>query len=285
MDLYEQSVIEVFILQQDRITGTQLFQLLNVPSTEPQRGMDGLVRNNEVITTEITHCELHRTTVDTTWLELIYHIVGPCPAVCPDRDSVQGSGYPEMPPYPCQAAYVNDEYASLPGVPIPPLSEVNSHCNFRPDCKESHLPELAVCSHDLACVPGTPPVTTASPPTLPPCHPSSRERILWLSTVHLFASVPADDVPYDGYVTYACHEGYSVNGAGLLDQTVQGCALAHVLGAIIPCLPTVCSSPPSIPNAATAPSLVSYQIVHGSSAPYICLDGHEVSNGSTSFDG
>jgi len=176
LDLYEQSVIEVFILQQDRITGTQLFQLLNVPSTEPQRGMDGLVRNNEVITTEITHCELHRTTVDTTWLELIYHIVGPCPAVCPDRDSVQGSGYPEMPPYPCQAAYVNDEYASLPGVPIPPLSEVNSHCNFRPDCKESHLPELAVCSHDLACVPGTPPVTTASPPTLPPVtHPPGTE--------------------------------------------------------------------------------------------------------------
>lgn len=285
LDLYEQTVIEVRILQQDRIheytTLSVVECLLNRTTERNGRPCD---ETTEEITVEITHCELHRTTVDTTWLELIYHIVGPCPAVCPDRDSVQGRCYPEMPPYPCQAAYLNGEYASLPDVPIPPFSEVNSHCNPRPDCQECHLPELAVCSHDLACVPGTPPVTTEAPPTLPPVtHPPGPESC-GSPPAHPFASVPALDVPYGGYVTYTCHEGYSVGGAGLLDQTIQCCAIGHVFGDIIPCLPTVCGSPPSIPNAGTLPSFVPQQIVHGSSAPYICLEGHQVSDGSTSFD-
>ena len=285
LDLYEQTVIEVRILQQDRIqeyTTLSVVECLLNRTTE--RNGRPCEESTDEITTEITHCELHRTTVDTTWLELIYHIVGPCPAVCPDRDSVQGRCYPEMPPYPCQAAYINGEYASLPDVPIPPFSEVNSHCNLRPDCQECHLPELAVCSHDLACVPGTPPVTTESPPTLPPVTHSPGPESCGSPPEHPFASVPALDVPYGGYVTYTCHDGYSVNGAGLLDQTVQCCAMAHVFGTIIPCLPTVCGSPPSISNADIAPSFVPHQIVHGSSAPYICLNGHEVSDGSTSFD-
>jgi len=288
LDLYDLTVREVRILQQDRITEFTTLEVVQcLLNRTTERNGRPCEEATDEITVEITHCEHHRTTVNSSWLELIYPIVPPCPAVCPSRDSVQGRCYPEMPPYPCQAEYVNVEYASLPDVPMPPFSELNSHCNFRPDCQECQLPEIAICSHDLACPPGGPtvhPPVTDPPPTLPPVTDPPGTENCGLPPVHPNADVPAVSIPYGGYATYTCIDGFSVEGGGQVDQTVQCCAIAHIFGNILPCLPTACGSPPIITHAMLAPTLVELEVVHGSSAPYICQEGYQLADGSTSFD-
>lgn len=288
LDLYDQTVREVRILQEDRInefTTLEVVQCLLNRTTE--RNGRPCEESTDEITVEITHCEHHRTTVNSSWLELIYHIVPPCPAVCVDRDSVQGRCYPEMPPYPCQVEYLNAEYASLPEVPMPVFSEVNSHCNFRPDCQECHLPEIAMCSHDLACPPGGPtilPPVTAAPPTLPPVTQPPPTDSCGVPPVHPNADVPAVAVPYGGYAIYTCHEGYSVNGNGQLEQIAPCCPVGHVFGEVFPCQQTMCGSPPQVWNARYVPSSNEVVILHGSSAPYECLEGYELSDGSTTLN-
>lgn len=74
---------------------------------------------------EFTHCEHNSTSVDCSWLDIVYPDPPPYPPP------------PTPPTYPCSPAFVNEEYNFLwyQEVPQPLFHNTNSHCNQRPDCQ------------------------------------------------------------------------------------------------------------------------------------------------------
>lgn len=171
---YNVTVHEVKLQEIDRISEYKTLSvvqcLLDRTSERNGRPCD---ESTDEISEEVTHCEQVRTTTDVTWLELTYHIVVANPHPCPDRHQVVGRCWPEVPPFPCQAQYLTEEYGSLPDVPVPVFSETNSHCNPRPDCESCtgivDEPDVHLCTsqwsltHYELCADNT--VTPAPPPS------------------------------------------------------------------------------------------------------------------------
>jgi hypothetical protein len=65
---------------------------------------------------------------------LNYPPIPTCPPECPARDQVIGVCLPVVQPIPCDGAWREQEYASLPEVPLPPFSATNPGCNAYPEC-------------------------------------------------------------------------------------------------------------------------------------------------------
>jgi hypothetical protein len=65
---------------------------------------------------------------------LDYPPVPPHPPFCSARDEVRGECRPVASPTPCCGAWEAQEYAGLPGFPLPPFSETNPGCNAYPSC-------------------------------------------------------------------------------------------------------------------------------------------------------
>jgi len=85
---------------------------------------------------------------------------------CYVNHNVVGRCYPEVPHYPCSAAYTSQEYNELPDVPMPVFTETNSHCNPRPSCVAC-TPMSTPTAECSISGPIAPP-TTASPPVVTP---------------------------------------------------------------------------------------------------------------------
>lgn len=227
---YNLTVAEVKLQEIDRIAEYRTLTVVQcLLDRVHQRNGRPCDESTDEAAMEITICEEVRRTTDITWLELIYHIVEPHPQYCADRHAVIGRCYPEMPHFPCQPQYINEEYGSLPEVPMPEFSETNSHCNIRPDCQTctelqpepetdfctsmSALQRYELCADTTvtaAPVTTAGPVTTVSPVTAAPepeCGPLPQlTNAVW---------APSST----GLLQYYCEDGFSFDSLSFVHES------------------------------------------------------------------
>jgi len=174
---YNTTVHEVKLQEIDRINEWSTLTVVEclLHRTSERNGRPCEESTNE-ITEEVASCEQNRTNLNTTWLHLTYPVVTGCLQPCPDRHQVVGRCWPDAPSWPCQGQYINEEYASLPAVPMPVFSETNSHCNPRPDCESctgiGDVPDVHLCTsqwsltnYELCSCETVTPAPPAPPPT------------------------------------------------------------------------------------------------------------------------
>jgi len=154
-DSYETAVNEVKILEEDRKNEyvtlkvvecllNRVYELNGVPCDQ-ENGVEDAERECQTRHVTLEVCAFEPTvnyengvTVTTEFdsriLCIDYPPVPPQPPLCPARDQVVGECLPVPQPWPCNANYDSQEYASLPLVPQSPFSETNPGCNQYPDC-------------------------------------------------------------------------------------------------------------------------------------------------------
>jgi hypothetical protein len=138
---YNCAVEEIMQLERDRKREWVTLQVVNC-LLERIREQNGVPcdDSNGGVTEEVGVCEeRHGIAVCSTEegeprLCLDYPPVPPPPPACPARDQVIGVCLPVEQHTPCSAEWQNQEYESLPALPLPPFTETNPGCNAYPAC-------------------------------------------------------------------------------------------------------------------------------------------------------
>jgi hypothetical protein len=149
---YNCAVEEIMQLERDRKREWVTLQVVNC-LLERIREQNGVPcdDSNGGVTEEVGVCEeRHGIAVCSTEegeprLCLEYPPIPAHPEDCPARDQVIGECLPVEQHIPCAGDWHNQEYADLPGFPLPPFSETNPGCNAYPECVHcGEIPPLSV---------------------------------------------------------------------------------------------------------------------------------------------
>ena len=212
---YGDTVAEVKLMEIDRIHEFKSIEVVKcLMGRIHERNGRPCDESTDEAETEYTHCEEVRTTVDITWLELIYPVVPPNPVL------------PPIGHWPCQDQYISHEYGSLPIVPTPDFHDTNSHCNSRPNCMPCAVMDAEISTelctaiqtlgegvhwqttqepYDLCADP----TVTAAPITLPPTEPPAAGTCGPLPILINAIWNPSSD---GDILQYHCEDGYSFDG-------------------------------------------------------------------------
>jgi hypothetical protein len=150
---YNCAVEEVMELERDRKREWVTLQVVDCLLTRI-RDQNGVPCDSEEgVTEEVGICEaLHDIEICSSELQFVDHErqgssrtgeprlcleyppIPPCPPQCDNRHSVVGVCLPVIQPTPCNGDFIAQEYANLPGYPLPPFSASNPGCNAYPEC-------------------------------------------------------------------------------------------------------------------------------------------------------